>query len=157
MCSLLAPRHSSLSITVLQTSSAAQIPALSCSWSGCRDLQSQGFCLRDTASQCPGWWVSTGGSTAVKALHALEQSGLQAGLSPFGLFHCFLCQGVKLRKIWPGKSKALHSTKEKNSCRIPGTANVNRAPLVFVQLKGWVSPPPGCRTLISLTTVIPPV
>lgn len=96
------------------------------------------------------------GSTAMKALHALEQSGLQAGLSPFGLFHCFLYQGVKLRKIWPGKSKALHSMKERNSCRIPGTANVNRAPLAFVQLKGWASPPPGCRTLISLTTVIPP-
>lgn len=107
------------------------------------------------SAQAGGW--AQGGITVVKALHAVEQSGLQAGLSPFGLFHCFLCQGVKLRKIWPGKSRALRSTKERNSCRIPGTANVNRAPLVLVQLKGWVSPPPGCGTLISLTTVIPPV
>lgn len=30
--------------------------------------------------------------------------------------HCFLCQGVKLRKIWSGKSEALFSAKERNSC-----------------------------------------
>lgn len=81
----------------------------------------------------------------------VKWSRLQAGLRP--LFS-LLCQQVKLRKIFSGKSKARFSAKERNSCWIPGTANVNGAPLVFIQLEGWFSLPSSWRTPISL---IPPV
>lgn len=134
-CFLLVPIHSVLSINVLQTTPAAHIPPLSCTWFGCWEsvqfpLSQSSLLLQGATSEDHREAAGrTGG-------HAVKWSGLQVGLSTSGLSHYFLCQGVKLKKIWSGKSRALCSTKERNSCRVPGTANVNGAPLAFIQLKG---------------------